>query len=325
MVLVDTPTALLALILGIYAGLRQKKLKDLIVFGLGGMPFIGVQFVYNSLLFGSPFTFAYAMKSSPELAAIIDKGMYGFSLPSMESLWGLSFGAMRGLFFHAPILLLSGWGLKLMFQTPGRRVQAWLLTVLLVTYYLWIAAFVDWPAGASYAPRHLTPLIPFMAVLVGVAFANDSETPWFAWSFAALITASFVLAWAPIATFPYAPGSFTEPFSELALPLLESLRLAPNMGRLAGLPEWASLIPPALLVLGLLSLAHVGRNSVAAFLGIVWIAVIVSIGPEPVRKDTLNARTMVECLLDYPSGAEALCESVGAGFHKGRCQCVVKR
>jgi len=325
MVLVDTPTALLALILGIYAGLRDKKWRPLIVFGLGGAPFVGVQFIYNAVLFGSPFTFAYAMKSSPELAAIIEKGMYGFGLPTWESLWGLSFGSMRGLFFHAPILLLAFWGLRVMFQTPGRRAQAWLLTVVLAGYYLWIAAFSDWQAGASYAPRHLIPLIPFMAVLVGVAFANHSENSWFAWPFAALVTASFVFAWAAITTFPYAPGSFNEPFTELSLPLIGSLRLSPNMGRLGGLSEALSLVPPLLLVLGLMSLVHVGKNSVAAFLGIIWIAAVVVMGPEPIRPKTIEARTMVECLLDYEAGAEALCTSVGAGFDKRRCKCVPQR
>jgi hypothetical protein len=325
MVLVDTPTALLALILGLYAGLRNKKIKPLIAFGLGGLPFVAAQLAYNAMLFGSPLTFAYAMKSSPELAAIIDEGMYGFSWPSMAAIWGLSFGGMRGLFFHAPVLLLAAWGLRLLFQTPGRQAQAWLVAVASGAYFLWIAAFVDWPAGASYAPRHLTPIIPFLAILVGVAFANYEHHRWFAWSFAGLLIASVIMAWSAIATFPYAPNAFTQPVSQLALPLLSSLHLSPNMGRLAGLSEWASLVPPALIGVGLLCLVHVGKNSLAAFLGIVIVSAVVWFGPVPIRKETLNSRVGIECLLDYEKGAEALCNSEDKGFDSRRCRCVQRR
>jgi hypothetical protein len=134
------------------------------------------------------------------------------------------------------------------------------------------------------------------------------------------------MAWSAITTFPYAPDAFTQPVSQLALPLLSSLHLSPNMGRLAGLSEWASLVPPALIGVGLLWLVHVGKNSLAAFLGIVIVGVVIWFGPAPIHnKVTLNSRVGIECLLDYEKGAEALCNSVGAGFNSRRCRCVQRR
>ena len=101
MVVVDTPTALLAVALGLGLGHVTKRLRDVIRFGVAGAPFVIVQLVYNTWLFGDPFTFAYAHKVNAAFAGIIDQGMYGFGLPSIESLWGLTCGT-QGAFSSTP-------------------------------------------------------------------------------------------------------------------------------------------------------------------------------------------------------------------------------
>lgn len=325
MVLVDTATAMLALVLGMYAGLRRRRPEDLLWFGLGGIPFVGVQLAYNTVLFDDPLSFAYRYKASSDLAAIHEQGVFGFSIPSWDAVLGLTAGAYRGLFFHAPVLLAGLVGLapdKGAEAPVERRRDRRALAAVLLVYFLWIAAFVDWPAGASYAPRHLVVLTPFLAVGVGLAVARPAVWRWLRWVLPGLALASFAVTWAMIATFPYAPGSLDAPVAQLAFPMLFEGHLAPSLGdRWGVLPGAWSLLAVAALTAAILVALRVPLRLLGvglAGLALVWA--IASVRPEETRK-SLGSRAFVECLMDHPETGRGICEEHGGRWVDRACAC----
>ncbi len=305
MVLVDTATCVLATILGLYAGIKTRRLECMIRFGLGGIPFVGAQLAYNTWLFGEPFRFAYSYKAAADLAAIHEQGFMGFRLPSAEALVGLSVGPMRGLFYHAPVLLIG--------LLAFRRAR--FLAVAVGVYFLWIACFVDWPAGASYGPRHLVVLAPLLAVGVGLALHGD---PRLRWVVPGLAVASFAATWAMIATFPYAPGGFDAPLVQLGFPMVAERHFSPT---LFGLPALASL----LVIGGIVAVLKPSRRTLLAGLaGVVLIAAAVLARPEDSRM-SLGSRCFVECLTEHPETGKALCEEASGRWVERACVCRLPR
>lgn len=255
MVLVDTPTALLALSLGLATGFSTRSLKDLMRFAAAGLPFVALQLAFNATLFGDPFTFAYGFKVNAQFAAIIQEGVYGFGWPGMEALWGLSFGSARGLFFHAPVLLLGALGGVMAWRRRKSSGDAtfWprALTLMSLAYFLWIGAFTDWRAGASFGPRHLVPIVPFLGVGVGMVLSSTwvqlpKVGPWFQWLFPGSVAVGLLSVWAPALTFPYAPEAFEAPLFELSVPMLFRGQLADSW-----LPQAGAVIALGAAMMGL--------------------------------------------------------------------------
>ena len=76
MVLIDTPTAILATAIGIWVLVETRSLRAMVEFGIGGIPPVAMQLAYNTWIFDSPFTFAYAHKASGDLATIHEQGLF---------------------------------------------------------------------------------------------------------------------------------------------------------------------------------------------------------------------------------------------------------
>jgi hypothetical protein len=128
---------------------------------------------YNDACFGSPWTLGYQTLATAEFAAIHSKGFVGVGWPSLESLWYLTFHPVRGLFAHAPVLLLGLVGLAAMFRDPGWRVEAVAIAACLAILLAINSGFPMWWGGWSASPRHLVPVL----FLMGVAIAFVRE-PW---------------------------------------------------------------------------------------------------------------------------------------------------
>ena len=312
MVLVDTPTAILATALGIWTGVRKRDARAMLVFGLAGMPFVTVQLAYNTWLFGGPFTFAYSMKATGDLAAIHSQGIYGFDLPRLGAIWGLLMGAKRGLFFHAPVLLLG------LFCWRDKKQ----LLVIAGIYFLWIASFVDWPAGDSYLPRHLVPLTPFLAVGVGLTVASKH---WARYVAAPLTVVAFAMVWAPLTTFPYAFQAFDMPVIELALPMLYEGHFSPTVGQWLGIPAaWSAGLVLVFVAAIVLLLKPTPRILGAAVAGVVLLGLLLLAKPEQTNAK-VRSRMGAECLLGYDDTAEKVCVDAGGRYLAGRCACVLKK
>jgi len=75
------------------------------------------QALHNWAAFGSPFRFGYELESAEAFSAM-QNGFFGFAVPSLHSLYMITFSAERGLFFYMPWALA---GLLGLFMGGGRE------------------------------------------------------------------------------------------------------------------------------------------------------------------------------------------------------------
>ena len=82
--------------------MKEKKIFPPLIFVAGILPSIFLIATYNWFITGSPWTMLNAYHAAEDLWALHHN--YGFSLPSLNAIWGLSFSGWNGLFNFAPVL-----------------------------------------------------------------------------------------------------------------------------------------------------------------------------------------------------------------------------
>ncbi|NJN95485.1 MAG: hypothetical protein HC875_15930 [Anaerolineales bacterium] len=99
-VLTEFPALFPLILLSLYAFWLLDKKWQIIKIGLGGLPFALILGWYNFSAFGSPFASSY--KYLGRFPEISNTGFLGFSQPSWDAVWGVTFSPYRGLFFCRP-------------------------------------------------------------------------------------------------------------------------------------------------------------------------------------------------------------------------------
>jgi hypothetical protein len=215
----EYPTALLVAV--IFATLLVRRTTPSVLAAASAGAFAGAlpALVYHQIAFGAPWITGYSFKAASDFQVIIAHGAFGISWPSADALWGILFGARRGLFYYSPLLLLTPFGLRWMVQRWGWRDTGPILTAI-TAYVLFGAGFVDWPAGWCAAARHLVPIVPIAAAVSLFAAAKLAEHRWGAAIVSILTAISGVNALLTIALTPYFPPEFGAPLAQLVLPSL---------------------------------------------------------------------------------------------------------
>lgn len=169
-VLCEYPSVVPVLILVSYAA-RRHGVRFAVEVALAGLPWALLLAAYHTAAFGGPLQTGYDHVYLPEFA----EGMavrYGISLPDPRVLLAITFGDFRGLFYVAPVLLLGSWG---WIAHAGWRERdggelgldrgARIVAVAIVGFYLLLnASYYMWDGGSAFGPRHLVPILPWLAL-----------------------------------------------------------------------------------------------------------------------------------------------------------------
>lgn len=214
--------AVILLLWGIMLVANERKGRPFIQFSLGILPSLLFLIYYNSLFSSSPFTFMYKHHNFSELDT-----NYGFVLPGLESLLGLSFSPYRGIFYFAPFLLA---GIYLIYgRIRDRKFNSLLKSYLFipfVLYYIFIASYFAWWGGWTYGPRLLLPMV-LILIHELIAYFAGQKIP--RAIFTILAGAGLLVILLAKGTIAYsAPTGIMNPFLELVIAGMRESNFNPN-------------------------------------------------------------------------------------------------
>jgi hypothetical protein len=212
------------------------------VAGAGVAMMLILLMVYNTAAFGAPLQLSYAgVRDFPGMRT----GFFGISLPRLDVVAALLFGAYRGLLPLSPVLILVPIAAVVCLRNPGWRFAA-VASILSFGWFLCMnAGYFYWDGGYSTGPRHLVPSLPLLALVLPPLW---DRTSWrmratFLLLFAVSVGLSLICASVDME----APDKIQNPMRDYLLPMF----IVGDLPRfLTGLPEL-----PGLLVLAPLLIA----------------------------------------------------------------------
>jgi hypothetical protein len=261
-VMVEYPAVLAAAVIAIYAATFVRPWSRLGWLAAGAAPLLAALGAYHAVAFGSPLTLPYTFSTdSPRHQG----AWFGFARPSGRVIGALLFSSYRGLFYSAPWLLLALPGALRLWRGRRFRAEVAVAGAVSVLYLLLNAGLNDWHGGWGTGPRHLVPVLPFLALLAGGLAAGRIPARIESVTYAALATVSAALMLVATAVQPEVPRWYGRPFQEFLFPAFAEGRLATNTlpihtgrvherreawnaGELFGLEGRASLAPLAVLL-----------------------------------------------------------------------------
>ncbi len=224
---------------------------------VGALPFVVGLMLYHQAAFGHPLESGYKYLNDAAYQPWHLGGFLGIRYPDPRAFFLSFFSPLRGLFTLSPFLLLALPGVWVLGrearESREKRALLWLTVALLVAYTYFTSAFSYDSWGWTTGPRHLTGLVPFLLLPVGLCLERmrASGRTWRVGVGAALCAASLVITGA--ATFiNYVPDDVSNVFLGLAVPLMRHGYLPPSVLNVLGL---SNPVAGALLALALLGLA----------------------------------------------------------------------
>ncbi|MBJ6761366.1 hypothetical protein JGU66_11375 [Myxococcaceae bacterium JPH2] len=254
---------------------------------LGALPFVVGLMLYHQATFGHPLETGYKHLNDSAYQPWHLGGFLGIRTPDPRAFALSFFSPLRGLFTLSPFLLLALPGLVLLKrqarEAASLRPLLWLTAALLVGYTYFTSSFSYDSWGWTTGPRHLTGLVPFLLLPVGLVLerVRDASRP-LTRGIAAMACATSVL-FTGLATFiNYIPDDVSTPLFGLAEPLLSAGYFPPSVLDFLGVPsQVAGLAMLALLVGVAVSLfVELGRtpDTGRRLAPSVWIAGLVTVG-----------------------------------------------
>ena len=163
--LLEYQVAIIAGLVLLYLIVKSRRLSLPILFCLGALPSLLTLALYNDRAFGSPLHLSYRY---PVTFTEQRQGFFGLGVPSLADLWDTLF-AGKGLVTRAPVLLLAGAGLYLLWRR-GHRAEAALCAAATLSFVIYNAGYFTPYGGTSPGPRFLVPALPFLALGLGTAY-----------------------------------------------------------------------------------------------------------------------------------------------------------
>jgi hypothetical protein len=139
--------------------MKEKKKHSPLIFAAGILPSVLFIAIYNWLITGFPWKMLNAYHACNEYQGLHHH--YGFSLPSLKAVWGLSFSGWMGLFNFTPVLYCIAFYIILALIKNKKLLfplETACLAVFGIVFFLVISSFFTWWGGWSYGPRYLIVL-----------------------------------------------------------------------------------------------------------------------------------------------------------------------
>jgi hypothetical protein len=250
-VISEYPAVLPGTVIALYA-LYRHKMRWFGPLVLGGLLPIGLLVAYDLVAFGTPLPIGYAHSALWQ-----DQHTTGFmsiTYPQFDALWGLTFGAFRGLFFRAPWLLLAIPGFILWWRSGTLRSEWWVLLLATLSLLLFYGSSAMWWGGFAAGPRYIVPLIPFLALPAAWLVSHLWTRPLLRGLSLALISLSLVLVWIESTAGQLFPtDAIRTTWTGYVFPAWSSGDIARNLGMALGLSGALSLLPlVGMFIIGLI-------------------------------------------------------------------------
>jgi hypothetical protein len=250
-VLLEYPAAFAGLPIALWA-LALARGRAVLGGLLGALPPLAILAIYDWLAFGTPFPVGY--QHSALWQEQHDTGFLSLTRPHWDAIWGISFSPFRGLFFYAPVLLLSVIGTWVALRMPRQRVATLVALASFVAMFLFVSSSAMWWGGFAVGPRYLLPALPMLAIPIGVLIARinaQASGHRFAGlgvvGFFAVVSATLVMA-TTFAGQGYPPDAIRHPLAHYVLPALRDGNIARNVGMALNLNGVLSLFPLMLML-----------------------------------------------------------------------------
>src|SRR3954465_7252924 len=253
---------------------KRERLKRVVFFILGGLPFAMLLAWYNYSHFGSPISMSYAHEGITESSKIANFGLYGIGWASLSNIYLLLLSPSRGLFFATPILLLSvvNFVTSNEIRTIRHRVKVAAVVVMVIA----ISGYQAADGGWAFGPRYLVLVIPLM---LDSFFDGDTYEMSNMWQ-GFLFILSLVLCVLPSLTFPLAPQDIADPYRNFWMAfLIHEGWFLPNLANVFGAPSsWWTLVPVLISVILIALLVYINirrprRFSLGVLAGIFVLAI----------------------------------------------------
>lgn len=261
-VITEYPSVLVVGILFLYTFYRLGDKRRIGWVMLTGALIAAGWMAYNTAVFGGPLEMGYG--HSELWTEQHETGFMSLTLPHWEAIWGITFGAFRGLFVLSPLLLLAVPGFVLWWRSGEHRPEWWVALTGVGAMFLFNSSSIMWWGGFAVGPRYLLPMQPFMALPWVFIFCEWRERTWLKSLVAVLGAWSLIATWGlTLAEQAFPSDTIRNPLIEYAWPNWQTGNIARNLGMFLHLPGLASLLPLAVSVAGsLIVLWLLCRNAI---------------------------------------------------------------
>jgi hypothetical protein len=254
-IITEYPVALIAGGVALYAlgcslsTWSQRSVWTVVWGALGALVPGTLLMAYDWAIFGSILPKGYLY--SVNYHHLHDVGVVSITYPHAEALWGITFGSFRGLFFLSPILLLSIAGLVLWWRRRVYRPEWFVSTWAIVSLVLFNGSSIMWEGGFAVGPRYLVPMLPFMALGLGIAWEALATHRIGRLVVGVLTSWSAVAVWVETISGQSFPDWTPNPLFNYSLPKFAAGDIARNLGMGVGLRGHLSLVPLFIALAGL--------------------------------------------------------------------------